>query len=145
MKLTPAEGAAAGAVRRDAGIVLAEQNRERLVCRGTLALVEALLASPDGTATTDAATSDIDATYADGGRWRGGIPKRLAADRFIERAGVVSSCRPARHAGYTTVWRIRDRRGLEARRDSLRARLAAIEYPPTKTTGETVAADSPAS
>lgn len=132
--ISPTDGARFGAALREQGIALAtsSRNREWMVCRGTLAFLEALLASPDGTGTTDAATSDLAAEYSDGGKWRGAIPKRLAADRLIEKADVVLSCRPARHRGYVTLWRLRDRSAAEARCVELRAWLVANPATPTK-------------
>ena len=125
MSMTHSDGVALGAALRDAGIDLATRRREWMVRRGELALLDALLVSPDGTATTDDATSDIGATYEDGGHWRGSVPRRLAADRIIEDAGAVRSCRPARHRGYVTRWRLRDRTAAESRRAEVRTWLAA--------------------
>ena len=106
-----------GERRKANGISLAAGCKEDLIAAGKLALLDALLASPDGTATIDDATADLTEQFADGGRWRGSVTRSLAMRRIIAADSVDKSDRPSRHRGYVTRWRLRDRdRALELRR-----------------------------
>jgi len=123
---------AEGERRRDDGIAVASAGEARawLILRGQLALLDAIRAAPDRSATTDNATSDLWRTYPDGGHWRGGIPKALAAKKLIRSAGAVLSNRAARHRGYVTVWQGIDDGLIDAHRDELRRLLATMPTPP---------------
>jgi hypothetical protein len=103
--------AAEGERRRDEGMNLAAARRPDRVAIGRWALVNALLRSPDGTATIDAATApdELAAGFADGGRWRGTVTRSLVADGLAEIAGMTRSIRPSRHRGWVAVLRLTDR------------------------------------
>lgn len=103
--------AAEGERRRDIGMNLAAARRPDRVTLGRLALVSALLRSPDGTATIDAATTpaELAAGFTDGGRWRGTVTRSLVADGLAEITGTTRSVRPSRHRGWVAVLRLVDR------------------------------------
>ena len=103
--------AAEGERRRDEGMNRAAARRPDRVTMGRWALVNALLRSPDGTATIDAATSpdELAAGFADGGRWRGTVTRSLIADELAEIIGTTRSIRPSRHRGWVAVLRLTDR------------------------------------
>lgn len=100
-----------GERRRDAGVAAAACPKALRVRVGQVALLDALIRSPDGTATIDDATppDDLRDAFADGGRWRGAIPLSLARDGLIEKVAAGASLRPSRHAGVRYVWRVVDR------------------------------------
>lgn len=100
---------AVGERRKANGIALAAGCKEDLIAAGKLAMLDALLSSPDGTATIDDATADLSHQFADGGRWRGAVTRSLAMRRIITPQCVDKSDRPSRHRGYVTRWRLRDR------------------------------------
>ena len=105
-----------GERRKAAGISLAAGCREDLIAAGKLAMLDALLASPDGTATIDDSTADLSEQFKDGGRWRGTVTRSLAMRRIIAVDSVTRSDRPSRHRGFVTRWRLRDRgKALELR------------------------------
>jgi len=115
------------------GMTLAADAQPDRVAAGRIALLRALLASPDGTATIDDATDDLAAEYRDGGRWRGSVSRSLATAGITERASVEQSDRPSRHRGYITRWRLVDRRraslmlaGLVAAMDARLSTAAAM-------------------
>jgi len=115
------------------GMTLAADAQTDRVAAGRIALLRALLDSPDGTATIDDATDDLTAAYRDGGRWRGSVSRSLAAAGITERASVEQSDRPSRHRGYVTRWRLVDRRratlmlaGLVAAMDARLSTAAAM-------------------
>jgi hypothetical protein len=110
-----------GETLRDAGMHAAAANREWMIQRGQLALLDAMASQPDLIATTDDATTHLIGAYADGGKWRGEVPKGLARRGLIVRDGAVTSCRAARHAGLVTRWRGLDRDAIDAERERLRA------------------------
>jgi len=130
------------------GMELAATAKPDRVTAGRIALLRALLASPDGTATIDDATADLAASYRDGGKWRGNVCRSLATARIVERVGVEKSERPSRHRGYVARWGLIDRRkatllltALVAAMDSrlsTAAELAKSEAP----TGATVEASA---
>jgi hypothetical protein len=134
---------AIGERRRDRGIERASFDHTRQILEGRIALIDVLLASPDGTATTDATVANLAAKHSDGGRWRGAITSGLARQRIIVADGVERSCRPARHAGYLTRWRLLDHSAAVARRSADAAALAAMDAPPNAT-GPAAATASPA-
>ncbi|MEX1230750.1 MAG: hypothetical protein WEB58_10945 [Planctomycetaceae bacterium] len=123
--MTKRDGARAGARLRDHGMTVATLWRDELLFAQEAAFLRALLASPDGTATTDD-VGDIAGKYADGGKWRGSIPKRLATMGIIEAVGAVKSVRPARHRGLVTRWKLCDRDKAEARLAWLERILSAL-------------------
>ena len=103
--------AAEGERRRDEGMNRAAARRPDRVTLGRWAFVNALLRSPDGTGTIDAATSpdELAAGFADGGRWRGTVTRSLIADGLAEITGTTRSIRPSRHRGWVAVLRLTDR------------------------------------
>jgi len=76
-------------------MTLAADAQPDRVAAGRIALLRALLASPDGTATIDDATDDLTAAYRDGGRWRGSVCRSLATAGITERVSVDQSDRPS--------------------------------------------------
>lgn len=117
------EGRKRGEKLAEIGIQRAAKKHEEKIRRVTLQLLDAILASPNGCVTLDAATDAPLTKYPDGGRWRGCVPQRLKALGLIVRERVVKSARPARHAGYLTEWRLIDRPAAEAMRAVLAAQL----------------------
>ncbi|MFO0885918.1 MAG: hypothetical protein U0894_17325 [Pirellulales bacterium] len=117
---------AKGRRRKDRGMAAALSGKCLLVAKGQLAFLEALLRSPDGTATIDDATDDLSKKFDDDGKWRGSIPRSLATRGIIEKAGYATSCRPSRHACPTTRWRLKDRAKAEAMAKELREAFQAI-------------------
>ena len=136
------EGRERGEKRAVRGIKRAAFKHRPEIERGTLKFLDALLASATGCATLDDATDDLRRKHADGGRWRGSIPKRLKSDGLIVAEAVVKSCRLHRNAGYLTAWRLIDRSAAERRRAELLA--AQVCDNPPKDAGESAATDSPA-
>lgn len=128
-----------GERRRDVGMNQAAARRPDRVTLGRLALVAALLRSPDGTATIDAATEpeDLAAGFADGGRWRGTVTRSLVADGLAEIIRTTRSTRPSRHRGWVAVLRLLDRDKAAAYLRRLTASLAAFNEatPPAATGG----------
>ncbi|MEQ8847414.1 MAG: hypothetical protein RIC11_06675 [Botrimarina sp.] len=128
-----------GERRRDHGMAAAACPKALRVRAGQVALLDALLRSPDGTATIDDATApdDLRAAFTDGGQWRGTVPRALAAMGLIDKVAIGSSQRPSRHAGTRGVWRLVDRtKGIIARcRFSAAVNLALRETPPAGTDG----------
>jgi len=100
-----------GEQRRDVGMALAAARRPDNVSLGRLALVRALLQSPDGMATIDDATGpdELANGFGDGGRWRGTVTRSLVADGLAEIVGTTRSKRPSRHCGYISKLRLLDR------------------------------------
>jgi hypothetical protein len=98
---------------RDEGRDRAALHREFQIKATQLALLQAILRSPNRTATLDDATPDLEEAFEDGGRWRGSIPRGL--NGLIESAGVVLSSRPSRHRGFLTRWRGLDDGALTAK------------------------------
>jgi hypothetical protein len=123
------ELAAEGERRRDEGMNLAAARRPDRVAIGRWALVNALLRSPDGTATIDAATApdELAAGFADGGRWRGTVTRSLVADGLAEIAGMTRSIRPSRHRGWVAVLRLTDRHKALAYLSRMAAAFAVNE------------------
>lgn len=138
--MTTAELIDRGEAAKVRGMQVAAARRGDRIAAGKVALIEALLRSPDGTATTDDAVDDPAAKWPDGGRWRGSVALSLAAAGIIAADGVVRSVRPSRHRGYLTRWRLLDRAAAEQLATRLRAMLAAANE-----TGSTVAAAEPCS
>ncbi|MDA9857489.1 hypothetical protein N9D23_05165 [Rubripirellula sp.] len=126
---------------RDDGMNRAAASKPDRVTLGRVALLEALLRSPDRTGTIDDATSDdaIGSAFQDGGKWRGTITRSLAADGLIERVGFDESNRPSRHCGPVGRWRLVD--PLAARRYVERLRVALSDQ---QKTGSAVAPAKPA-
>jgi hypothetical protein len=124
--------AAEGERRREIGMNRAAARRPDRVSLGRWALVNALLRSPDGTATIDAATSpnELAAGFADGGRWRGTVTRSLVADGLAEITGTTRSIRPTRHRGWIAVLRLTDRENALQYVRRLSAAFAEIETTP---------------
>ncbi len=114
-----------GELFRDEGAKLAALNRHEAVIADELRFLNALCENDE--ATTDDAVDDLSAKFADGGKWRGSIPLRLARDGLIERVGAANSLRKHRHRGLLRIWRIRNRVAVDARRFTLRTMLAASD------------------
>ena len=134
-----------GELMRDAGVeaAAAGANREWLIRRGQLALLDAMAERDDLTATTDDATTHLLGRYRDGGKWRGEVTSGLRRAGLIVRAGAVRSCRAARHRGLLTLWRGANRDAIDTERDRLRAWLDAHPPPrnePGQQTASTAAA-----
>lgn len=96
---------------RDVGMALAAARRPDQVTIGRLAMVRALLQSPDGTATIDDATSEdeLSGGFADGGKWRGTVTRSLVKDGIAKIAGMAKSRRKSRHSGSVAKWELVDR------------------------------------
>ncbi len=92
------------------GMTLAAYAKSDRLAAGKMAMLRALLTSPDGTATIDDATDNLAAEFRDGGKWRSMVCRSLATAGIIERVAVVRIERPSRHRGYVTRWRLVDRR-----------------------------------
>ena len=118
-----------GERRRDAGMALAAKDRAWLILRGQLALLVAIRAAPDRTATTDDATSDPMRAYPDGGKWRAQVSLGLARKGLIRKAGAVASDRAARHGGLVNVWQGIDDAAVDSHRAELRRSLARMTPP----------------
>jgi hypothetical protein len=130
--------AAEGERRRDIGVSLAATRRIDRVAMGRWALVNALLRSPDGTATIDAATSpdELATGFADGGRWRGAVVLSLLRDGLAECTGATRSIRPSRHRGWVAVLKLTDRTKAADYVRRLSAAFAVYETtPPAATDG----------
>ncbi len=136
------QGREKGGRRAERGIKRAAHDHQEDIERDTLRFLDALLTSPDGTATLDTATDELSEKFRDGGRWRASIPKRLKADGLIVAERVVKSSRPARHAGYVTEWRVTDRSAADRRRDQLREFIRSNpNRPPGNDAGSTETAE----
>ena len=124
--------AAEGERRREIGMALAAARRPDRVTLGRWSLLNALLRSPSGTATIDAATTpnELAAGFADGGKWRGAVVLSLLRDGMAEVVGTVRSIRPSRHRGYVAVLRLTDRENALAYVRRMTAAFAARETTP---------------
>ena len=135
--MSPNEGRERGEKRGERGIRRAAFKHEPQIRRDMLRFLDCLLLSPTSCATLDAATGELAGKHPDGGRWRGSIPKRLKAAGLIVSGPYVTSCRPSRHAGPITEWRLVNRPAAEAMRATLAAQLE-------KEAGESAGTESPA-
>jgi hypothetical protein len=117
-----------GETRRDVGMALAAARRPDRVTLGRVRLLQALLASPAGTATIDdASTADeLSSGFADGGRWRGTVTRSLVADGFAVIVHTTRSVRPSRHRGYVSVLKLVDRVAAENYVQTMIAAFAAF-------------------
>ena len=120
-----ANAARQGKLFRDEGVALATLNRRELIERYELRFLDYLAAHGEGT--TDDAVDDLLAKFDDGGKWLGSIPLRLAREGLIVEAGWTRSCRSSRHRSKITIWSIRNREAVDARRFTLRTTLAALD------------------
>ncbi len=125
--MNTAELKAEGAARRDAGIARAAKSHTSQIRRGELLLLDALLAAPNATATTDVIADDPRVAYADSGKWVGSIPMQLLKSGIISEVAIVKSNRPTRHGGLTRLYTIADAVKAHNRRDILRRQIAANE------------------
>lgn len=100
-----------GETRRDVGMALAAARRPDRVTLGRVRMVQALLSSPNGTATIDDASTagELSSGFADGGRWRGSVTRSIVADGIAFVSGTTRSNRPSRHRGYVAVLTLTDR------------------------------------
>lgn len=132
-------------MRRDVGMALAAARRPDRVTLGRVRLLQALLASPDGTATIDdASTADeLSSGFADGGRWRGTVTRSLVADGFAVIVHTTRSVRPSRHRGYVSVLKLVDRVAAENYVATMIAAFAAFnEATPPAGTDEVAKPDT---
>lgn len=106
-------------------------------------LLTALLNSPDGTTTVDAATSPeaLTAAYIGGGKWVGMVIRSLADRGCIRpvcdlagRRCVRTSTRPSRHSGHVSLWRLADRGEALRRLRAIDDRLGSLGSEPTQQT-----------
>jgi hypothetical protein len=116
------------------GMALAAAHGGRDADRFEVRFLTALLASSDGTATTDDATSEAEllGRRPRGGRYVGATTNRLAVERIIQPLRSADgtrvyrrSRRPARHATPISVWRLLDAAAAARRVAALRAALHA--------------------
>lgn len=131
-KQQAAELVAEGERRRDVGMALAGARRPDRVTLGRLAMVRALLRSPNGIATIDDATGpdELAAGFADGGKWRGTVTRSLLIDGLAEVIGTTRSCRPSRHRGYVARLRLVDRCKAELYLRRMTAAMSANDATP---------------
>jgi hypothetical protein len=117
-----------GETRRDVGMAFAAARRPDRVTLGRVRLLRALLASPDGTATIDDATTadELSSGFADGGKWRGSVPRSLVRDGFAVIVQLTRSVRPSRHRGYVAVLKLVDRVAAENYVQEMIAAFAAF-------------------
>jgi hypothetical protein len=87
------------------GMKRAARMRKGRIIEAQLRFLDALLTSPDRTATTDDCAEDLNAVHLDGGKWLGCVTKQLAHRGIIQRAGYRPSSRSSRHATPIGVWR----------------------------------------
>lgn len=111
---------------KERGMALAASGRERLTLAGELALLQAIVANPNNQATMDDATDHMTERYADGGRWRGSIPRSLRMRGLIHKAGYTESERASRHRGTVAVWEAANLPAIHARIAELRPLVAAM-------------------
>jgi hypothetical protein len=131
-----AELIADGESRRNVGMALAAARRPDNVSLGRLAMVRALLRSPDETATIDDATGpeELAAEFVDGGRWRGTVTRSLVTDGLAEIIGTTRSRRPSRHRGYVARLRLTDRTKAELYLRRMSAAMALYDATPNAAT-----------
>jgi hypothetical protein len=116
-----------GNAKKQRGMALAAEARAEAVAAGQVALLRALMASDDGTATIDDATDDLTHRFVGGGKWRGTVTSALSRRGIIERIGDRKSDRPTRHRGYVSLWRLKDRNKARQEIERLTAWLSAVE------------------
>lgn len=127
--LTPEQGQREGERRKLLGMELAARRKAWLIRGNTLRFLDAMMGRADRTASTDDAADDLASMFADGGKWRGSIPKALAGEGLIVQAGIVRSDRLARHRGYLARWRAVDLAGIDRKREELRTWLERNPLP----------------
>lgn len=136
----------AGERLRDEGMNRAAGRHPDRVTMGRAAMLRAMLASSDGTATIDDATpaDEIATGYADGGHWRGNVTRSLAADGLTEPTGDYRrTIRPAGHRRPVAVWRLVDRTAAALHLSRLSAALAVNETTPPAATGGAAKSETP--
>ncbi len=116
-----------GDAKKQRGMALAADARAEAVAAGQVALLQALMAADDGTATIDDATDDLTHRFVGGGKWRGTVTSALSRRGIIERIGDRRSDRPTRHRGYVSLWRLNDRNKAQREIERLTAWLSAVE------------------
>lgn len=132
-----------GATRRNVGMAFAAARRPDRVTIGRLRMVQALLASPNGKATIDDATTadELLSGFADGGKWRGTVTRSIVADGLACIVGTTRSNRPSRHRGYVAVLSLTDRTAAAEYVRQMTAAFAAF-YDATSPAGTDEAAIS---
>lgn len=135
--MTPEEGRELGKKRAERGLKRAACKHDTEIRRDILRFLDALLASCDGTGTTDDTVDDLRSKFSDGGKWRGNITQWLLKAGLIFFTGWAVSARPSRHGGNVKVWKLVDRDAAVRYRDALKAEIA-------RDAGESAATDSPA-
>ena len=101
------------------GMALAAKHKSRAINECKVAFIDALLSSPNSTATIEDADINLNDKFVDGGKWRGSVTRHLALLSIIEPYGYEKSRRPSRHCGTVMRWRLRDRAKAERHRIEL--------------------------
>ena len=122
-----------GERRKDEGLNRAAARRPDRVTLGRLAMLRALLFSPDGTASLDDATppEELATEFADGGRWWGQVIRSLIADGLAIAVGYVKTIRPAGHRRPIMLLRLIDRSAAALHLCRMTAAISACEATPT--------------
>jgi hypothetical protein len=113
---------------RDQGIEQAASPPDRrvLILSGQVRLLDAAISAFPNPVTIEDSDADMNATFADGGKWRGAITMGLVQAEVIEQVGFARSRRPSRHCGPVGLWRIRDIGKARMHRRRRATHLAAI-------------------
>lgn len=104
-----------------AGMVPAICQKDRMAAEIEAGFLEALLKSRSGTDSIDAGYRDLRTVHNDGGKWVGGVVRRLKDDGVIQQIGTTKSERRSRHGGYVGLWRLTDAEAAENRIRFLRS------------------------
>lgn len=116
--------------------------RYRLQCSYSLQLLDAIAASPDKQATTDAIGVELTEKREEGGNWIGGMVSSLSGRGIIRFATVRPSERAHSHGGLRRVWTIGDAARFEAERAWLRKELERLNREPVTTDEATAFAET---
>lgn len=117
-----------GDTGKQRGMTLAADAKAEVVAAGQVALLRALLATDDGTATIDDATDDLTHQFAGARKWRGQVPSGLSRRRIIEPTGRYrKTLRPSAHSRENKIWRLRNREKAQREIERLTAWLSAVE------------------
>lgn len=124
--MTRTEAIEQGEALKDQGLAVAG-SRYSLTLQTKLAFLQALLAAPGHTATTDATEADLSTKFPHGGKWRGTAINQLCKEGLIEVVSAERSTRPARHRGLLLRWHLVNVAGAVVKIAELRRLLAEIE------------------
>ena len=131
--MTPTEGRERGEKRARRGIKRAAYKHRPEIERGTLQLIDALLASPTGCATLDDATDSLREKYLDGGKWRAiDFREGDKIDRTALKALVREAIATTPRTRYQRA-KVREPRG--SYRSPSRMRMSASAFPSASWTG----------